>query len=102
MFEDLEDCGVGPRARRLIQRFWELREIACRASGYYGQVFKARRGVNQGGSLSPTVFNLMVDAIVREWITQLKERGVDTEDIRNLVARFYADDGLVATPTEGV
>ena len=38
----------------------------------------------------------MVDAIVREWISQLKEQGVDTEDIRKLVACFYADDGLVA------
>ena len=29
-------------------------------------------------------------------MTQLKERGVDTEDIRKLVACFYTDDGLVA------
>ena len=87
---------MGPRARRLIQRFWEFGEMACRASGYYGRVFRADRGVTQGGALSPKVFNLMVDAIVREWITQLEERGVDMEDIRNLVACFYADDGLVA------
>ena len=38
----------------------------------------------------------MVDDIVREWITQLKERGVDTEDVRMLLVCFYADDGLVA------
>ena len=50
------------------------------------------RWVTQGGTFSPTVFNLMVGAIVREWITQLKEQGVDTEDIRKLVACFYADD----------
>ena len=43
-----------------------------------------------------TVFKLTVDTIVREWITQLKERGVDTEDIRKLVACFYANGGLVA------
>ena len=54
------------------------------------------RWVTQGGTFSPTVFNLMVGAIVREWITQLKEQGVDMEDIRKLVACFYADNGLVA------
>ena len=54
------------------------------------------RWVTQGGTFSPTVFNLMVDATVREWITQLKERGVDTDDIRKLVACFCADNGLVA------
>ena len=95
--EILEDCRVGPRARRLIQQFWELGETACRASRYYGRVFKAGRGVTQGGALSLTVFNLMDDAIMWEWITQLKERGVDTEDIRKLVACFYAYGELVAS-----
>ena len=28
---------------------------------------------------------------------QLEEKGVDTEDIRQIVACFYADDGLIAT-----
>ena len=40
----LEDCGVGPWAQRLIEWFWEFWEMACRASGYYGRVFKASRG----------------------------------------------------------
>ena len=47
----LEDSGVGPRARRVIQQFWDLSEMACRASGYYGRVFKAGRGATQGGPL---------------------------------------------------
>ena len=51
---------------RLIARFWRDAELVCRASGYYGRRFRARRGVTQGGPLSPTIFNLMVDAIVRE------------------------------------
>ena len=38
----------------------------------------------------------MVDAIVREWIRQLEEQGVDTTDIREIVTCFYADDGLIA------
>ena len=48
----LEDCGVGPRARKLIQRFWDFGERVCRASGYYGRVFKAGRGVTQGPPLA--------------------------------------------------
>ena len=38
----------------------------------------------------------MVDAIVREWMRKLEEKGADTEDIRQIVACFYADDGLIA------
>ena len=52
----LEDCGVGPRPRRLIQRFWEFGEMACRASGYYRRGFESNRGGFQGG-LSSTIFN---------------------------------------------
>ena len=59
-------------------------------------MFKAWRGVTQGGPLSPTIFNLMVDAIVREWMRQLEEQGVDTADIREIVACFCADNGLIA------
>ena len=41
-------------------------ECACRASGYYGRIFKAWKGVTQGEALSPTIFNFVVDTIVRK------------------------------------
>ena len=94
--EILRDCGVGEKALRLIARFWRDAELVCRASGYYGRPFRARRGVTQGGPLSPTIFNLMVDAIVREWVRVLQEvHGMGLEDVRRLMACFYADDGLI-------
>ena len=61
----------------------------------YGRLFKAERGVTQGGPVSPTIFNLMVDAIVRQWIHQMKAAGFDTAHIRVIAAVFYADDGLI-------
>ena len=78
----LRGAGVGPKTIRILKVFWDKAELACRASGYYGQNFKAWRGVTQGGPLSPTIFNLMADTIVRERMRQLEEKGVDTEDIR--------------------
>ena len=70
--------------------------MVCRASGYYGRRFRARRGVVQGGPLSPTIFNLIVDAIVREWARVLQaDHGMGLEDVRRLLACFYADDGLI-------
>eukprot|EP00957_Ditylum_brightwellii_P131604 10036550-Ditylum_brightwellii.AAC.1 len=56
---------------RLIIFFWEHAELVCRAVGRYGEKFKAHRGVTQGGPLSPKIFNIMIDAIVREWLRQL-------------------------------
>jgi hypothetical protein len=37
--------------------------------------FKAGRGVTQGGALSAKLFNILVDAVVREWIWELREGG---------------------------
>ena len=62
----LKAAGVGPCALRLINSFWDNEVLVCRAAGYYGRPFKSERGVAQGGPLSPTIFNLVMDAIVRE------------------------------------
>ena len=40
-----------------------------RAGGYFGTGFKGEMGVTQGDPLSPTIFNLVVDAVVRHWVT---------------------------------
>ena len=82
---------------RLIARFWKQSSLCCRAAGYYGRIFHARRGIMQDGPLSPTIFNLMVDAVVQEWERQLMARGLDLDDVWRLFVCFYADNGLLAT-----
>ena len=42
--------------------------MVARAGGYYGATFKGSRGVTQGDPLSPTIFNGVVDAVVRHWV----------------------------------
>ena len=44
----------------------------------------------------PTIFNIMVDAIISEWERQLILEGIPLGQVRVLVAIFYADDGLIA------
>ena len=43
--------------------------MVARAGGYYGETFKGYRGVTQGDPLSPTIFNVVVDAVVSHWVT---------------------------------
>ncbi len=40
--------------------------LMCRADGNFGRPFKAKWGVTQGGPLSPKMFNILVDVVVRE------------------------------------
>ena len=81
---------------RLISRFWWESKIVCRAAGFYGTLFKARQGVTQGDPLSQTIFNLMVDVIIREWEWQLIEKGLGLDNVRRLFAYCCADDWLLA------
>ena len=95
--EILEDCGVGPKAKRLIKAFWDNGVLVCKAPGCFGLPFKAGRGVTQDSLVSPTIFNLMVDAIIREWERLLIIRRISLGKIRTPIAAFYVDDGLIAS-----
>ena len=61
--------GVGVRVRRMLREYWDRTTMVARAGGYYGKGFKGGRGVTQGDPLSPTIFNVVVDAVVRHWLT---------------------------------
>jgi hypothetical protein len=57
--------------------------------------------VTQGGPLSAKLFNIMVDAVVREWLHQLRNNGiVDPEELDLLMGAFfttfYVDDAYLA------
>jgi hypothetical protein len=97
----LEGYGVGPRMIRLIWIFWRNAVLVCRASGNYGSPFCAGRGVTQGGPLSAKLFNILVDAVAREWVRQLQEESeLEEEVITKLMAAFFAnfyiDDAYLA------
>jgi hypothetical protein len=74
--------------------------MVCRAGGSYREPFSAGRGVTQGGALSSLMFNVCVNAVVREWLRQClgddaAQMGIG-EAVRDHVVAFFVDDGLVA------
>ena len=71
--EILEVYGAGPREFRLLRTYWSRLRMVAKAGGYYGVEFKGARGVTQGDSLYPTIFNVVVDAVVRHWVTVMPE-----------------------------
>ena len=80
-----------------MEAFWDNVVLVCKAAVCYGLPFKAGRRVTQGGPVFPTIFNLMVDAIIREWERLLILRRIPLGEIRTLIAIFYADDGPIAS-----
>ncbi len=76
--------------------------MVCRAAGNYGTAFKAGRGVTQGGPLSAKLFNILVNAVVRKWVWQLKEDGDYKEGelvvlSATFFAIFYVDNAYLAS-----
>ena len=76
--------------------------MVARAGDYYGPPFKGYRGVTQGDPLPLTISNVVVDAVIRHWVTvvSLTEAGEEGlgETVQELAAYFYADNGLIMSP----
>jgi hypothetical protein len=74
----------------------------CWVKGNYGWPFKASRGVTQGGPLLAKLFNIVVDAVVREWMRLMRATINNTDGnldkcISGLFVVFYVDNGYIAS-----
>jgi hypothetical protein len=99
--EILERYGVGALTIQLLRRFWDRQLVVAKQGGHFGAAFPATRGVTQGDIVSPTIFNIVVDATVRYWLTLVLDDGSEFEGLGRTVQEqlvlFYADDGLLAS-----
>ena len=57
--------GYGVRSRDL--HLLGEAEDGGTGGGYYGEPFHRYRGVTQGDQLLPTIFNVVVDAVICHW-----------------------------------
>ena len=49
----------------LLGRYWECKRLVPRSRRYYDRPFKMGQGVTQGDPVPPTIFNIVVNAVVR-------------------------------------
>ncbi len=68
--------------------------------GNYGEPFGAEWGVTQGGWISSLMYNVCINAIVREWLHQMlgeeaAHDGLEDRVVEILVV-FYVANGLTA------
>ncbi len=101
MLEILVDYGARPRMLCLQKHFWDTAKLVCCAGGNYGEPFNAKRDITQGGLLSSLMFNVCVDAVVREWLHQTLDEDATRDGVSNRVAEilvaFYVNNGLLAS-----
>ena len=68
MTGDFKVYGVGPWYRRILWEYWDILRMLRRTGEYYGADFKGLRGVVLGYPLYPTIFNVVVDSVLRHWV----------------------------------
>ena len=61
----LREYRLGKKLQRLLKRFWEGQTMVPRSKGCYGRPFKMYRGLTQGSPLSPTILNIVINAVVK-------------------------------------
>ena len=91
--EILKAYGVGPKIIHIIEQTWEMDRMIPKQSGCYGKEFNTSRGVRQGDIVSPTVFNIVVDAVISFCEAVFKVTNPNKEVPKVI---FYADDGVIS------
>ena len=65
--------GIDWRDRRLIGNLYIGQKVRIRIDGEYSETGKVSRGVRQGCPLSPLLFNIYIEELVREAVEELEE-----------------------------
>jgi hypothetical protein len=98
--EILERYSMGALTLQLLRQFWDRQLVVAKQGRHFGVAFPATRGVTQGDIVSPTIFNIVVDAIVRHWLIFVLDDGSGVNGfgrtVREELMLFYANDGLLA------
>ena len=66
LLEILEGYGVGPNVLGLLKFYWDNQFCAAKCGKYHKETFVPYRGATQGGIVSPNLFNILADAVVRK------------------------------------
>ena len=97
--EVLTGYGLSPKIRRLQQRYWSDQAVVPKLGWYYRQPFNTGIVVTQGGPVSPSVFNILVNVVIRVVMLELfspqeDQNWLDWEASENDIL-FYADYGCI-------
>ena len=64
----LDVHGAGPHMCSLLEKNWYQQGVVTRQNRYHKPQFNESRGTTQGGLILPTLFNLIVDNEVWNWL----------------------------------
>lgn len=94
MFKELEILKVPQKLRTILEVSLKHTKAKVRFQGTTTHSFEINKGVKQGDPISPTLFNLVLEGVLRR--TKLDKKNIMTDQIQ-LIA--YADDVAITAST---
>ncbi len=92
LWDVLKIHGVGGKLLSAIKSFYEEASACVRISGDTSELFEIKVGLRQGCVMSPWLFNIYMDGVMREMKGKVGEAGV----------RMYAEREMWAIVGEGI
>ena len=89
LWKKLYECGIKGRILNTLMNLYKETKSAVKVNNQYSEFFYITRGVRQGCVLSPLLFSIFIDGLVKE-IKKLNE-GINIDHM-NLSLLLYADD----------
>jgi len=75
--------------------------VTPKQAGFFGIPFYQESSQITGSVLGPLIFNIVVDSVVRYWMTIMVGDGgasaITRFTVKELLLLFYADDGMIAS-----
>ena len=97
--EILRGYSLGKNIQRLIKSFWDEQVVVPKTGRFCGWTFGTERGVNQGDPVSPKIFNIVVNTVVRVVLMEICGMQETQHGLVRAVGEhtivFYADDGRI-------
>lgn len=69
--EILRGYGIGTNLNRFLKILWYEHAVVPKAGRLYGQPFGTNRRLDQGNLVSQNIFNIMVEAVVRDTLMKV-------------------------------
>lgn len=97
LWEVMDSFGIPAKLTRLIKSCTYNSKSKISFGGELSGEFQITTGLRQGDALSPALFNIALESVMRTVISQAK--GIEIKDNQHLTAVAYADDIVLLTET---
>lgn len=109
LFNILEELGLDSKTLRLIKESLTDTVSKVKFMGEISEPFLIKTGVRQGDGLSPLLFNIVLDKVIKEWEKELKNQSYwkpihlgRTKDNVEVSCLAFADDLAILADNEEI